>query len=132
MGTFFGDMTMRALILAASLAFCAAGAACAQGLYDDSARLLAQQQMFEMAQRDSLYRQQEFQAAQARADTESRLDDLAQQRQAASAALATPSIQTGAQIEAQIGADSARIDQLMEAALARSNARILAVKPVTQ
>jgi hypothetical protein len=88
--------------------------------------------MFEMAQRDSLYRQQEFQAAQARADTESRLTGLAQQRQAASDALTSTSIQAGAQIEAQIGADSARIDQLMDAALARSNARILAVKPVTQ
>lgn len=123
---------MRALILAASLALCAAGAAIAQGLYDDSARLLAQQQMFEMAQRDSLYRQQEFQAIQARADTESRLNGLAQQRQAASDALESTSMQTGAQIDAQIGSDSARIDQLMDAALARGNARILAVKPVTK
>lgn len=123
---------MRAVILAASLALCASGAASAQGLYDDSARLLAQQQMFEMAQRDSLYRQQEFQAAQARADAESRLSGLAQQRQASSDALTSTSMQTGAQIEAQIGADSARIDQLMDAALARGNARILAVKPVSQ
>jgi hypothetical protein len=123
---------MRALISAAILALCAAGAASAQGLYDDSARLLAQQQMFEMVQRDSLYRQQEFQAAQARTDTELRLNGLAQQRQAASDALASTSMQSGAQIEARIGADSARIDQLMDAALARSNARILAVKPVTQ
>ena len=123
---------MRALILAAIFGLSAAGAANAQVIYDDSARLLAQQQMFEMAQRDSLYRQQEYQAAQARADTESRLNGLADQRQAASDALAGASTQTGAQIGAQIGADSARIDQLMDAALARSNARILAVKPVTQ
>ncbi len=123
---------MRALTLASILALGVAGAATAQGLYDDQGRFLAQQQMFEMAQRDSLYRQQEFQAAQARADTESRLNTLAQQRQAASDALASTSMQSGAQIEAQIGADSARIDQLMDAALARSNARILAVKPVTQ
>ena len=123
---------MRALILAAIFGLSAAGAANAQVIYDDSARLLAQQQMFEMAQRDSLYRQQEYQAAQARADTETRLNGLAVQRQAASDALISASTQTGAQIGAQIGADSARIDQLMDAALARSNARILAVKPVTQ
>lgn len=119
-------------MLASALAFGAVGAAGAQGLYDDSARLLAQQQMFEMAQRDSLYRQQEYQAAQARADTEIRLNGLAQQRQTASDALAATSLQNGAQIEAQIGADSLRMEQLMDAALARGNARILAVKPVTQ
>ncbi len=123
---------MRALTLAAILALGAAGAGHAQGLYDDSSRLLAQQQQFEMAQRDSLYRQQEYQAAQARTDTELRLNGLAQQQQAASDALANTSLQSGAQIDAQIGADSLRIDQLMDAALARSNARILAVKPVSK
>jgi uncharacterized membrane protein YccC len=123
---------MRALTVASILALSAAGAAHAQGLYDDQSRFLAQQQMFEMAQRDNLYRQQEFQAAQARTDTELRLNGLAQQQQATSDALASSSIQTGAQIEAQIGADSQRIDQLMDAALARGNARILAIKPVSQ
>ena len=97
---------MRALFLASILAVGASGAATAQPFYADASRSLAQQQMFEMAQRDSLYRQQEFQAAQARVDTEMRLDSLAQQRQAASAALASTSLQNGAQIEAQIGADS--------------------------
>jgi uncharacterized membrane protein YccC len=123
---------MRVLTLASIMVLCAAGGTSAQGLYDDSARLLAQQQMFEMAQRDSLFRQQELQAAQARADTEMRLSGLAQQRAASAAALYTPSIQTGARIDAQLGADTARIEQLTDAALARSNARVLAVKPVTQ
>lgn len=123
---------MRALTVASILVLSAAGAAHAQGLYDDQGRFLAQQQMFEMAQRENLYRQQEFQAAQARTDTELRLNGLAQQQQLTNDALASTSIQTGAQIEAQIGADSVRIDQLMDAALARGNARILAVKPVSQ
>lgn len=123
---------MRALTAASIMALSVAGAATAQGLYDDPGRFLAQQQQFEIAQRDSLYRQQEFQAAQARADTELRLNGLVQQQQAASDALFSTSMQTGAQIDAQIGADSTRIDQLMDAALARGNARILAVKPVTR
>ena len=123
---------MRALLLAFILASSAAGAATAQGLYDDQSRLLAQQQIFEMAQRDNQYRQLDFQAAQARIDTELRLNGLAQQQQATNDALAGASIEAGAQIGAQIGADGERIDQLMEAALARGNARILAVKPVTR
>lgn len=123
---------MRTLLLAFILASSAAGAATAQGLYDDQSRLLAQQQMFELAQRDNQYRQLDFQAAQARIDTELRLNGLAQQQQATNDALAGASIEAGAQIGAQIGADGERIDQLMEAALARGNARILAVKPVTR
>lgn len=123
---------MRALTAALILAL-GAGAASAQApYYDDGGRYLAQQQMFEIAQRDSLYRQQEYQAAQARADTEVRLDALAQQRQATNAALSSTAMQTGAKIDAQLGADANRIDQLMDAALARSNARIVAIKPVGQ
>lgn len=122
---------MRALTLASILALSAAGAASAQGLYDDPGRYLATQQMIEMAQRDAQFRQQEYQAAQARADTEIRLDDLIQQRQAASDALYNNSLQSAAAIDAQIGADSERIEELMDAALARGNARILAVTPVS-
>jgi hypothetical protein len=122
---------MRPLILAAMLAL-GAGAASAQAVYDDAGRALAQQQMFDMAQRDSLYRQQEFQAAQARAETEMRLNGLAQQRQQGGDALYTPSMQSGAKLDAQLGADIQRMDALTDAALARSNARILAVKPVSK
>jgi hypothetical protein len=123
---------MRAVMMAFILASSAAGAATAQGLYDDQSRLLAQQHMFQMAERDDHYRQSEFPAAQARTDSELRLNSLAEQQQTANDALADASIEAGAQIEAQIGADGERIDQLMEAALARGNARILAVKPVTR
>lgn len=123
---------MRAVMMAFILASSAAGAAAAQGLYDDWSRLLAQQQMFELAQRENQERQLGFPAAQPRTDTEPRLNDLAEQQQATNDALATTSIEAGARIEAQIGADGERIDQLMEAALARGNARILAVKPVTR
>jgi hypothetical protein len=123
---------MRALMMAFILASSAAGAATAQGLYDAQSLLPTQQQMFELAQRDNQNRQLEFQAAQARTDTDLRLNGLAQQQQATNDALASASIEAGAQIGAQIGADSERIDQLMEAALARGNARILAVKPVTR
>lgn len=122
---------MRAPMLAMVLVCAAAGAA-AQTPYDDPSRYSPAQQAFEIAQRDSLYRQQEAQAAQARADAEARLNDLEAQRRAASDALDTPYIQSGAQIDAQLGADAARIDRLMEAAMARSNARVLAVKPVTR
>jgi hypothetical protein len=122
---------MRPLILAAMLAL-GAGAASAQAVYDDAGRAFAQQQMFDMAQRDSLYRQQEFQAAQARAETEMRLNGLAQQRQQGGDALYTPSMQIGAKLDAQLGADIQRMDALTDAALARSNARILAVKPVSK
>ncbi len=121
---------MRALTLATIIAIGAADAASAQGLYEDPGRYLALQQSAEMAQRDAAFRQQEYQAAQARADTETRLSGLAQQRQTANAALYTQSMRSGAQIDAQLGVDSNRLDQLTDAALARSNARVLAVQPV--
>ena len=123
---------MRASILAFAAAITAFGAAQAQALYPDPNAYTPAQQAFEMAQRDNLYRQQEAQAAQARADTEQRLTDLAAQRQATGAALDNGALAAGAQIDAQLGADSARNDQLMAPAMARSKARVLAVKPVTR
>lgn len=115
----------RAPLLAMAMVFGAACAAAAQSPHDDPAPA---GQSFEIAQRGSLGH-----APQTQATPEGAVVEATDPKEAPSGgAIDTPSIESGARIDAQLSADAERIDQLMEAALARSNARVLAVKPVTR
>jgi hypothetical protein len=128
---------LTSALIANALAVAVAGGASAQTPYDDPGRYNALQMQFDMAQRDALANQLAANAAQARFDTESRLNALAIQRGAMGGYADTNvidhgAIVQGAQIDAQLSADSARIAELTDAALARSNARIVAIKPALQ
>lgn len=123
---------MRAVLLAAIMGLGAACAAAAQPFHADPNRPSSAQQDYRMAQRDGVRPQLDGQTAQDRDGDEPRLDDPGGQWRAAGDAINIPSIQSGARIDAHLSADAERIDQLMEAAMARSNARVLAVRPVTR
>ena len=123
---------MRPLILAA-LMFAAAGAAQAQlyppNPYDDPGRYNALQMQVEAAQRDALAAQQQAFAAQSRYETEVRMNDLATQRILGQQAIHQQPIAQGEKITHQLTADAERLAELTDRALARSNARVVAVKP---
>ena len=122
---------MRALILTALL-MSAASAAQAQTYFEDPGRYNTLAMQVELAQRDSLAAQQAAFAALTRADTEVRLQGLANQRVAAADALRGNPIVAGSQVGAQMNADGQRLEKLTDDALARSNARVLAIRPAVR
>jgi hypothetical protein len=101
----------------------------AQTVYDDPGRYNVFMLQAEMAQREALAAQQAADAAQARLETETRLNALSLQRTTGQSAIRQSSVTQGADIGAQMNADSARLSALTDAALARSNARVMAVRP---
>lgn len=122
-------------LIASALA--AAGGVQAQTLYEDPGRYNALQMQLEIAQQNALANQLAANAAQARFDTETRLNSLAMQRSSSAGFVDTnvidrSAILKGAQLDAQMAADAARIAELTDAALARSNARIVAIQPALQ
>jgi uncharacterized membrane protein len=127
--------------LVGGLLLALASAAQAQGLYGDPGRLNALQMQVDQAQRDALSSQQAADAAQMRFQTEQRIASLNAERTARSAAVTPPlspmlddgllqsAMERARALDVQVGADSDRLSQLTDQALARSNARIVAVKP---
>jgi uncharacterized LabA/DUF88 family protein len=130
---------MRPFLTVALIASALAAAAGvrAQTLYDDPGRYNALQMQLEIAQQHALANQLAANAAQARFDTETRLNSLAMQRSLSAGFVDTnvidrSAILQGAQLDARMSVDAARIAELTDAALARSNARIAAIEPARQ
>ena len=122
-------MIRPVLLTGALLVF--AGGAQAQAFYEDPGRYNALMMQAELAQRDALAAQQAADAARMRYETETRLGALAAQRTAADGSY-RPTMVLGTQIGAQMTQDSERLAELTDQALARGNARIVAVKPVVR
>lgn len=113
----------------------------AQAIYTDPGRLSALQMQIDQAQRDALASQQAADAAQMRLETEQRVASLNARGIDRTAALAPPqsaaaesailqsAIDRARELDDQVGADADRMSQLTAQALARGNARIVAVKP---
>jgi hypothetical protein len=135
-------MTRTALIAASLLALTGA-VACAQTPELDSARIQILEPLLESARLQALDAQRAAYAAQAQLRTEQSLQALEAGRAGVSASALTPlaplpyslsqtpaaSISRVAPIDGQHAADADRILQLQAEAMARSNARILAIRP---
>jgi hypothetical protein len=119
----------RAAFLATVMVFGAVCAAAAQSPHDDPRRMSPAQQPFEIAQRGALGPQPQAESTPGGGVAAESSDP---KEGPSGGAIDALSIDSGARIDAQLNADAERIDQLMEAAMARSNARVLAVKPVTR
>lgn len=91
-----------------------------------------QDQQAEMARQNALAAQREANAAQARAETETRLLQLDAQRNARPGLAPPMSARSRAALDARMQADAARLDALTDRLLADSNARIRAIKPASR
>lgn len=133
----FSAMT-RATLLTAMLAGAWASLAEAQTPDLDAARIGALEQQWIEARQQGLEREREAYAARDRLQTELMLSRMASARDAAAPPPADPFVAPPSQqasdaafsaLVAQQAADADRILQLQREALARSNARVLAVQP---
>jgi len=127
-------MTRAVLLLSVGLAALGVAGARAQDLRDIQARNAAAHAL-EDARRDLLSSQIETSNANERARTQMTLRDLDAQRGGALRSLTSPPARTidePARREAELSRSMDRMERLTQDALARSNARMLAIRPASE